>query len=247
MFAISSRKFHSLLVAPILLPFLILVGSRSADNHPPSAVDDSYTVHGNLFVPGPGITANDTDPDNDILHIGSCGTVAHGTLHCDTQYSAFSYEPTYGYVGSDSFTYQTCDGYGLCDTATVTLDVENSAPVAVDDNFTFHGDSFFVPGPNALRENDSDPNGDPFSVVSFTQTSHGTVNYLYQYGALRYDLADPSYVGTDSFTYQICDNLGLCSSATVTFTVTNSPPVANDDDYSVQTGDTLHVPGPNAL
>lgn len=120
MFSLSPRKFHSLLITPALLPLLIiLITPKAAENHPPTAVDDSYVVHGNLVVPGPGITANDTDPDNDILHIGSCGTVAHGTLNCNTQYSFFTYEPNYGYVGADSFTYETCDGYGLCDTGTV--------------------------------------------------------------------------------------------------------------------------------
>src|SRR4029453_2777903 len=114
----------------------------------------------------------DTDPDGDLLHIGSCGSGAHGTLNCSTQ-QQFSYEPNSGYVGADSFTYQSCDGYGGCATGTVNLSVGNSPPVAVDDNFTFHGDSFSVPGPNALRENDSDPEHDPFSVISFTQTWHG--------------------------------------------------------------------------
>ena len=37
------------------------------DNHPPTAVDDYYTVHGSLYVPGPGIIGNDTDPDGDSL------------------------------------------------------------------------------------------------------------------------------------------------------------------------------------
>jgi RHS repeat-associated protein len=245
MFRFSLRKFHSLLIAPALLPLLLLLNAKTLDNHPPNAVDDSYSGHGTLFVPGPGILANDTDPDGDILHIGSCGAVGHGTLRCSSQ--SFTYEPDRGYVGADSFTYQSCDGYGLCATGTVSLSVENSAPVAANDNFTFHGDTFFMQGPNALRDNDSDPEGDPFSVSSYTQTSHGTVTYFFQYGSLRYELSDPSYVGTDSFTYQICDNLGLCASATVTFTVINSPPVARDDEYSVNAGDTLHVFGPNAL
>jgi hypothetical protein len=210
----SPRKFHTLLIAPLLLPLLMLMAADVSENHPPEAVDDSYSVHGTLVVPGPGILANDTDPDQDILHIGSCGAVAHGTLSCTSQ--SFTYEANYGYVGADTFTYQSCDGFGVCDTGTVNLSVENSAPVAVADDYTFHGDTFFVPGPNALRENDSDPEHDPFSVVSFTQTSHGTVNYIFQGGALRYELSNPSYVGTDSFTYQICDNLGLCSSTTAT-------------------------------
>jgi RHS repeat-associated protein len=246
MFSLSLHKFHSLLITPALLPLLmVLVTSEAAENHPPTAVDDSYVVHGNLVVPGPGITANDTDPDNDILHIGSCGTVAHGTLNCNTQYSFFTYEPNYGYVGADSFTYQTCDGYGLCDTGTVNLDVRNTAPDAVDDNYTVHG-HLFVPGSYALRENDTDADGDPFSVVSNTPASHGTFNYSYQYGALTYD-PNYGYTGSDSITYQICDNLGLCDGAAATFNVVNNPPVAVADVYTIKVNQTLFVSGSNAL
>ena len=243
MFSSSTRISHSVLVAPFLLPVLMLAGANPPDNHPPTAVDDSYSVHGSLTVPGPGILANDTDPDNDILHIGSCGPVAHGSLSCTTQ--SFSYEAASGYVGADSFTYQSCDGFGLCATGTVSLSVENGAPVAATDNYTIHGDTFLVQGPNALRENDSDPNGDPFSVVSYTQTAHGTVTYLFQFGALRYELSNPSYVGPDSFTYTICDSLGLCSTGTVNFNVVNTAPIPQDDNFTVH--DHLFVNGPNAL
>ena len=96
MFSPSPWKFHSLLIAPVLLPLLALVSPEVSDNHPPNAVDDSYAVHGNLFVPGPGIVSNDTDPDGDFLHLASCGSVSHGTLRCLLPQPAFNYEPDYG-------------------------------------------------------------------------------------------------------------------------------------------------------
>ena len=40
---------------------------------------------------------------------------------------------------------------------------------------------------------------------------------------------DPGYSGTDTFVYQVCDTGALCDTATVTITVVNDPPVANDD------------------
>lgn len=81
-------------------------------NSPPVAVNDSYTVHGYISVSGPGIVANDFDPDGDPISLSSCSAVAHGTLNCDTRYRAFFYEPTFGYVETDSFTYQICDNLG---------------------------------------------------------------------------------------------------------------------------------------
>jgi hypothetical protein len=44
MFALSTRKFHNLLIAPVLFPLLMLVGTRMTDNHAPVAADDAYTV-----------------------------------------------------------------------------------------------------------------------------------------------------------------------------------------------------------
>src|SRR5205807_4859272 len=91
---------------------------------------------------------------------------------------------------------------------------------AVAHSYDVQGTLFVNP---SLLEGDSDPDGDPFSVVSYTQASHGTVNYFYQYDTLRYDVFDPSYSGADSFTYRICDNLGLCAEATVTLNVNGQP------------------------
>jgi hypothetical protein len=42
-----------------------------------------------------------------------------------------------------------------------------------------------------------------------------------------------NFIGTTNFTYVIVDNLGDTNSATVTVTVTNNPPLANPDSFSV--------------
>jgi LPXTG-motif cell wall-anchored protein len=58
---------------------------------------------------------------------------------------------------------------------------------------------------------------------SVTVNGNGTIDYT----------ADAAYAGADSFGYQICDNDGACTSATVNITVTslagNSPPTAVND------------------
>jgi RHS repeat-associated protein len=217
-------------------------------NAPPVAVDDNYTVHGTLFVPGNSVLVNDSDPDNDAIHFESCGAVAHGTLQCIYQHQAFGYTPDTGYVGTDSFTYQLCDPYAACVTGTVHLNVVNGAPVAGADSFTVHGllnAGGTTAMPDALRWNDSDPDGDAIGVISYTQASHGTFGYLSQYGVLSY-VPNPGYTGADSVTYQLCDNIGLCTTGNVTFNVVNQPPVAEDDLY-IARGSQLSVPGPNTL
>ncbi|MCO6175387.1 cadherin-like domain-containing protein, partial [Flavobacterium sp. NRK F10] len=61
--------------------------------------------------------------------------------------------------------------------------------------------------------------------------SNGTVTVNPVTGEVTYT-PDPNYVGTDTFEYQVCDNEGLCDTATVTVVVNpvNDAPVATDDN-----------------
>jgi pimeloyl-ACP methyl ester carboxylesterase len=218
MFSLSPRRFHSLLVLPALLSVFLHATTKPANNHPPTAVDANYTVHGILYG---------SFPFSDPFYLVSNGSVSHGDLRTFGRFNGYSqdsfiYEPNYGYIGADSFTYHACDSSNNCVDGTINVNVVNSAPNAVAHSYDVQGGTLFVGSPSLL-EGDSDPDGDPFSVVSYTQASHGTVNYFYQYDILRYDVLDPSYVGTDSFTYRVCDYLGLCAEATVTLNVNGEP------------------------
>lgn len=70
---------------------------------------------------------NDTDADNDTLSVTAVGTAAHGTLVSNGS-SSFTYTPTTGYVGLDSFTYTVSDG---TNTATGTASVIVNATMDV--------------------------------------------------------------------------------------------------------------------
>ena len=63
-------------------------------------------------------------------------------------------------------------------------------------------------------------NLDPASTRILSGPSHGTVSALGGSGNIRY-VADADYVGTDSFTYEVCDSSGSCAVGTVVVTVTN--------------------------
>src|SRR6266571_2639987 len=153
MFSLTPRRFHSLLVAPLLLPFLILINSGLSDNHPPVAVDDSFTIHCCSLI---NVTANDSDPDNEVFFISDFPSrPSHGSISNNGNGNVF-YFANSGYVGADSFTYQICDPQHACATATVSLNVVNQPPNGVTDLFNVHG--FTVIGP--FLANDSDPDGD---------------------------------------------------------------------------------------
>lgn len=91
----------------------IIVSANS--NSPPVANDDSYTTPYNvkLVVPGPGLLANDSDPDgNQPLRVVLASQPARGTVTL-TRGGGFEYTPPGGTCSADStetFTYFANDG-----------------------------------------------------------------------------------------------------------------------------------------
>ncbi len=96
----------------------------TADNQPPTASDDSYSTpeDTSLSVVAPGVLQNDSDPEGDSLNAVVQGTTSHGTLTLNSD-GSFSYVPTAGYFGPDTFTYVANDGANDSNVATVTIDV----------------------------------------------------------------------------------------------------------------------------
>jgi parallel beta-helix repeat protein len=71
--------------------------------------------------------------------------------------------------------------------------------------------------------NDSDPDGDPLTIASFTQPSHGAVSLVA--GTLRYAPA-AGYIGPDAFTYTISDGRGGTATAAVSVSVQQPLPTS---------------------
>ncbi len=80
-------------------------------NGRPMAAADAYTAAANtaLAVAAPGVLANDGDPDGDPLTAQLVSGPAHGTLALSPD-GSFTYTPTGGYSGPDSFAYRSSDG-----------------------------------------------------------------------------------------------------------------------------------------
>lgn len=193
-------------------------------NDGPTAVNDSVTAPKNSAGYTFNPRTNDTDPNGDTLTITAVNSPtapAHGTVVINSG-STLTYTPTAGYAGSDSFSYTVSDGL-LPSTATVSVTVANTAPVAVADSRTVSKNTPYNFDP---RTNDSDPNGDAFTITGKTDGAHGTVAYTST--SVTYTPAT-NYTGADSFTYTISDG-ALTHSATVSVTVINNQmPVAVDD------------------
>ncbi|HND53969.1 MAG TPA: Ig-like domain-containing protein, partial [Pirellulaceae bacterium] len=111
----------------------------ASGNHAPVAAADGYTTSsGQSLIVGTssGVLSNDTDADNNTLTAAIVTTPSHGTVTLNTN-GSFTYTPTNGFSGTDSFTYRANDGTADSSPATVTLTVTaaNVAPVAVADSY----------------------------------------------------------------------------------------------------------------
>ncbi len=97
-------------------------------NWAPDARDDSATTATGKAVLI-NATANDVDPDGNLdPTTAAVVTVpAHGTV-VNNGNGTFTYSPTSPWTGTDSFTYRVCDTFGMCDTATVTIQVTSAVP-----------------------------------------------------------------------------------------------------------------------
>jgi lysophospholipase L1-like esterase len=106
-------------------------------NASPVAVADTYTTNRNvtLVVPvGGGVLANDTDPEANPLTAVLGIAPSNGTLTLNAN-GSFSYIPTPGYSGPDSFTYAANDGFSNSNTVTVSITVNASFPGIVNGSF----------------------------------------------------------------------------------------------------------------
>ena len=105
-------------------------------DHPPVANNDAYTMLQNtaLAVAAPGVLSNDTDADGNSLTAVLVSGPAYGSLTL-TNNGGFSYTPTAGFAGTDSFTYKANDGLSNSANATVTISVLSIVPL-FSDNFS---------------------------------------------------------------------------------------------------------------
>ncbi len=111
----------------------------------------------------------------------------------------------------------------------------NSIPIANFDRFTVQQDSSATR--LAVLDNDSDNDGDTLTITDISQINNGgtaTINGTH----INYQ-PKAGFNGTETFTYTISDGKGGTASAQVSVIVkassisNNTPPVANDDSYSV--------------
>jgi Bacterial Ig domain len=193
-------------------------------NAPPDARGETRTMSGDSITVA--VLANDTDPNGDTLVIAAFdATSAHGGT-VTQQGQSLTYTPAAGFHGEDTVGYVVSDGDGGTDTATLTIEVTNAPPDASPDTVATEADANGSTTIDVLA-NDTDPNRDTLTITNVTAASHGTVAIVN--GKLVYSYQD-DFAGTDTFNYSIEDGHEGTSTAKVAVTVTNTKPMAVDDD-----------------
>ena len=102
-------------------------------NDAPSASSDAYSMNQDttLTVLAPGVLGNDSDIDGDSLTASAGVDVAHGTLALQSD-GSFVYTPDASYAGTDSFTYTAHDASAGSLAATVTIQIADTEPPAIN-------------------------------------------------------------------------------------------------------------------
>ena len=167
--------------------------------------------------------------DNNALFSTQPAIAADGTL---------TFEPAANANGSATVTVSLSDDGGTANggddtsaavTFTITVNAVNDAPTAGDDSATTDEDNAVTV--NVVANDSAGPaneSGQTLTVGDVSDPANGTAVDNGN-GTITYT-PDANFFGTDTFTYEVCDNgtPSLCDTATVTITVNpvNDAPVA---------------------
>ena len=192
-----------------------------------TASNDAYatTAGQPLSVVAPGVLANDTGSS---LASTLLKSPSHGTLNLSTN-GAFTYTPTTGFSGSDSFTYRASDGSGNSATASVGITVAAAVnqPPTVQLTSPADGASYLPPATIFVTASASDSDGTISKVELYNSAT-----LIATLTASPYSVTFTGVpLGSYTVTAKAYDNAGaVTTSAPVTVLVTTNvhvPPVVS--------------------
>ncbi|WP_044237447.1 choice-of-anchor D domain-containing protein, partial [Flexithrix dorotheae] len=205
------------------------------ENNKPVAFNDTVEVLVNtaldIFV-----LNNDFDPRSTPLFTTVLTEPVNGDISLNNDQS-INYNPNRGVTGKDAFSYKVCNEEGLCDTAFVYISISsfNQEPIANNDSVRINQDNIVS---IAVLENDLNPNGGNLNLSLVSQPGNGEANIINQ-STVSFEPAN-GFSGTEVFSYQICNNIGLCDTAIVYVLIDDqTAPIANADIYNTITGATI--------
>jgi hypothetical protein len=218
-------------------------------NEAPNAVDDTATMEEDE-VALIDVTSNDSDPDGDTFSISrlvsssnnASVSIVNGKIQVD--YTGGDIAP--GTTGQVDVVYEIKDAGGKTDTATLTVTVtdsdgaSNTAPIANDDVADL--DSGVTTALINVKANDSDPDGDNFSVSRIVSVSANAEAEI-ENGKIRVDYTGSPLgsgeTGRIDVVYEVADENGGTDTATLTVNLTGSD-ARGEDIIGSPKGDELN-------
>ena len=181
----------------LLLDKVSVVGPPAVVNAAPIAVADVYSVNKNtaLVIPAAGVLGNDTDPQFDALTAILNTPPTRGTLTLGSN-GSFTYTPSAGLTGPDSFTYRANDGALNSNIATVSITVnEVVAGVLVNPSFESDFNGWTASGNQNIGYY---PASDGIKIVTFNSENRTPDGVLSQ-----------TFATTPGQTYSLSFDVGL--------------------------------------
>ena len=180
---------------------------------------------------------DENNPNPAALIYSVVSQPSHGTLSGNAP--NVTYTPNLNYNGSDRFTFTVSDGEDTSAAGTISLVISpvNDEPVAVDGSLSATSGET-----KEIVLSGSDPDSSDLTYIVSEQPANGALsgnapNLVYT--------ANATYVGEDSFKFEVSDGDKTSAEATVSITVSasnviNSPPVATA--ASVSTNEDVAIP-----
>lgn len=211
-----------------------------------TAVNDAPVANAASITTSPGVAFNGTltgtDADgNSLTYAPGNIAPAHGTVVINAN-GTFTYTPTAGYTGQDSFSFVANDGTTSSAPAIITVSVTgtNHAPVVSNGSGTVNQNATFNGNLNTLG---SDSDGETLTYAVITQPAHGTLTVAAN-GQFTYVPAT-NFSGVDSFTFRANDghttsNLGTFvlnvqpAGSHLTIDFPSTPAIVQRDSAKVQ-------------
>ncbi len=180
-----------------------------------SNVNEGDTVSGDL-------NATDVDGLADGSYFSVTAAATRGTAAIDSATGAWTFTPTDpNWFGSDSFTVTVTDDLGGTTTQTINVTLANVDDASViTGNISFNGnEGDSVSGDLNATDVEGLADGSYFSVTD--AATHGTAAIDSATGSWTFTPTDPNWIGSDSFTVTVTDDLSGTTTQLVSITLVN--------------------------
>ena len=212
-------------------------------NFAPQTYDGWHTTFIDTALNG-DLADNAYEQDGDSLTFAEDTAPANGTVTIDPS-GTWTYTPSVGFSGEDSFTFTATDGIDTSTAATIHIDVVadyNAGPLVANEDIAITERD--TPVVIDVLTNDGSSSGGLNVVAVSTTPTHGTV-VINPDNTITYTPNDPLYTGPDSFIYDVQDASSTVTSATVdVYMIRIDLDVNNDGDLDdAVDGVDVYLPG----